>query len=100
MAESHSLASDRGPLVDLDEWETVFDPPEADDGSGPPSDGGKTFRDYRGNVRDGVREFYRHNHTYQTLDFVRAKKREYLPRTKRVMGIWEAMEFLNSLIDD
>src|SRR5207248_2801317 len=31
---------------------------------------------------------------------VRAKKREYLPLRKRRMGIWEAMEFLNTLVDD
>jgi inositol oxygenase len=47
-----------------------------------------------------VREFYRLNHAHQTLAFVLEKKREYLPRTKRRMGIWEAMEFLNTLVDD
>ena len=40
------------------------------------------------------------NHTNQTLDFVRAKEAEYLPRTRARMGIWEAMEFLNTLVDD
>src|SRR6266581_6994284 len=83
----------REPLADLDEWESVYDAPES-------SADGKTFRDYRKNVRDGVREFYRLNHTYQTLDFVLAKKREYLPKSRKVMGIWEAMEFLNTLVDD
>ena len=29
-----------------------------------------------------------------------AKKREYLPLRRRRMGIWEAMEFLNTLVDD
>jgi inositol oxygenase len=58
------------------------------------------FRDYRALVRPGVREFYQLNHHYQTVEFVRAKKREYLPLTKRRMGIWEAMEFLNTLVDD
>lgn len=64
---------------------------------------GKTpeqFRDYRDQVRPGVREFYRLNHRYQTLDFVLAKKREYLPLRRKTMGIWEAMEFLNTLVDD
>src|SRR4051812_35670867 len=58
------------------------------------------FRDYAAEARAGVKEFYRLNHQYQTLDFVRAKKREYCPKTKRRMGIWEAMEFLNTLVDD
>jgi inositol oxygenase len=100
MPESRRSLPDRGPLVDLDEWETVFAPPEVADGSDSPPDGGKAFRDYRGHVRDGVREFYRLNHAHQTLDFVLAKKRQYLPRTRRVMGIWGAMEFLNTLVDD
>jgi inositol oxygenase len=79
-----------GPLADLDDWESAH-----------ASDGGKsTFRDYRQNVRPGVREFYRQNHANQTLDFVLAKKAEYLPRTKREMGVWEAMEYLNTLVDD
>jgi inositol oxygenase len=86
-------ASAQGPLADLDDWESVHDP-------GPIEADGKTFRDYRQNVRAGVREFYRLNHANQTLDFVRAKRAEYLPRSKRTMGIWEAMEYLNSLVDD
>lgn len=47
-----------------------------------------------------MREFYRLNHRHQTLDFVQAKKREYLTLDRREMGIWEAMEFLNTLVDD
>lgn len=58
------------------------------------------FRDYREEARPSVREFYRLNHVHQTLDFVLAKKREYLPPRHRSMGIWEAMEFLNTLVDD
>ncbi len=59
------------------------------------------FRAYEAeDVRPGVREFYKTNHRQQTLDFVLAKKKEYLPLAKRKMGIWEAMEFLNTLVDD
>ncbi len=47
-----------------------------------------------------MREFYRLNHIYQTRDFVREKKREYLSLKKRSMGVWEAMEYLNTLVDD
>jgi inositol oxygenase len=60
----------------------------------------EAFRDYRAEARPSVKEFYRLNHTYQTRDFVLAKKAEYGPRKKASMGIWEAMEFLNTLVDD
>ena len=58
------------------------------------------FRDYAAEVRPSVREFYRLNHIYQTHDFVKAKKAEYCSLNKRTMSVWEAMEFLNTLIDD
>src|SRR5436190_24177202 len=90
MSDADARTTTRGPLADLDDWESAHVP-----------DGGKsTFRDYREHVRAGVREVYRQNHANQTLDFVRAKKAEYVPRTKREMGVWEAMELLNTLVDD
>ena len=47
-----------------------------------------------------MREFYRLNHEHQCVDFVREKRAQFLPlRTKR-MGIWDAMEYLNTLVDD
>jgi inositol oxygenase len=58
------------------------------------------FRDYSEKVRPAVREFYRLNHRHQTLDFVQEKKKQYLPMRTRRMGVWEAMEFLNTLVDD
>lgn len=79
-----------GPLADLDDWESAHDPGEAESG----------FRDYRANVRPGVVEFYRQNHKHQTLAFVLGKKREFLARSRRRMGIWEAMEYLNTLVDE
>ncbi len=58
------------------------------------------FRNYEAEARPSVREFYRLNHRHQTYDFVRTKKQEFLSRSRRVMGIWEAMEYLNTLVDD
>jgi inositol oxygenase len=58
------------------------------------------FRDYRAGARSSVKEFYRLNHANQTLDFVLAKKAEYLPRRKARMGIWEALESLQQIVDD
>src|SRR5262249_10926803 len=101
-----------GPLRDLDEWEEALQERYPEDGersvlvntSSDSSSGdigpGRKFRDYEANARPSVREFYRLNHRYQTLDFVRAKKQEYLDLSKRGMGVWEAMEFLNTLVDD
>lgn len=60
----------------------------------------EAFRDYAAEARASVREFYRINHKEQTLDFVLGKKQEYLPLRRKQMGIWEAMEYLNTLVDD
>ena len=57
------------------------------------------FRKYN-DAPDRVREFYRLNHTNQTRDFVLAKKHEYNGHDRRRMGIWEALEYLNTLVDD
>src|SRR5262249_44825574 len=58
------------------------------------------FRDYRAEARSSVKEFYRLNHAHQTVDCVLAKKAEYLPRRRARMGIWEALESLQQIVDD
>jgi inositol oxygenase len=94
MADEPQAAAERSPLEDLDHWEEFllqrYPRPESK----------SSFRDYGANVRPGVREFYRLNHTHQTVDFVRSKRREFLGKSRRVMGVWEAMEYLNTLVDD
>jgi len=65
--------------------------------------GGKeraAFRDYAAEARPSVRELYRENHARQTLDFVRAKKAEYLPLSRRRMGVWDAVSYLEQIVDD
>ena len=57
------------------------------------------FRDYRTKPRSGVQELYNLNHTYQTLDFVLSKKKQYLSLARCELGIWEAMELLEDLVD-
>ena len=64
---------------------------------------GKTqdeYRNYQDPGRDTVKEFYRLNHQYQTLDFVINKQKEYHPLRRKQMKFWEAVEFLNTLVDD
>ena len=92
------------PLEDLDAWDDDVRrryPREAED-AGPVALAKKKeqFRDYAAEARPSVKEFYRKNHKFQTVDFVRAKRAEYLPLDKREMGIWEVIELLDSLIDD
>ncbi|HYP12945.1 MAG TPA: inositol oxygenase family protein [Bryobacteraceae bacterium] len=60
----------------------------------------KEFRQYGEGTPPVVREFYRLNHTNQTFDFVQQKKREYGALDKREMGVWEALDYLNTLVDD
>jgi inositol oxygenase len=95
---TNEQSSDR-PMQDVDDWEEVvherYPAPFTN-----PNKKREEFRDYQATTRPSVREFYRLNHTHQTLDFVLTKKKEYLPLRKRRMGIWEAMEFLNTLFDD
>ncbi len=76
------------PLADLDEWELAHTQKDKD------------FRNYGDGVADRVRSFYRANHHNQTVDFVRAKKADFLALNRRQMSIWEAMEFLNTLVDE
>ncbi|HZO89551.1 MAG TPA: inositol oxygenase family protein [Chthonomonadaceae bacterium] len=103
MAEQTCLTDENAPLKDLDEWEEDLKRryPEPDHSQFiDPNKPKEQFRNYEAEARSSVREFYRLNHRYQTLDFVLQKKREYLPKNKRQMGIWEAMEYLNTLVDD
>ena len=58
------------------------------------------FRNYEDAKREGVKEFYRLNHTYQSFDFVVEKKKEFLQFKRKEMPVWKAMEFLNTLVDD
>ncbi|HEX6984188.1 MAG TPA: inositol oxygenase family protein [Planctomycetaceae bacterium] len=93
-----------GPMEHLDDWEESLQA-RYPAGAVPSSLAGNAkkaeeFRDYAADVRPTVREFYRQNHRHQTLEFVLEKKRQFLPPRHRRMGIWEAMEFLNTLVDD
>lgn len=47
-----------------------------------------------------VKDFYRANHTYQTVEFVLEKEKEYLPLRHRRMGIWEAFRIFDTLVDE
>jgi len=91
---------DPRPLADLDHWEEDllrrYPDPAGPEAAKPAA----AFRDYAAEARPSERRFYELNHRHQTVDFVRAKRAEYLGLSRMRMGIWQAMEYLNQLVDD
>ena len=86
------------PLSDIEHWEDDllrrYPDPETKKNKA-------EFRNYEDSERDStVREFYRLNHKYQTYDFVSQKEEEFLKFNKRQMSIWDALDYLNTLVDD
>ncbi len=94
--ETVSLDVSSNPLNDMDDLDSLRLKQSSESSSD------HVYRDYDSEARSTVREFYRLNHTYQTFDFVVGKKQQYRPglHAERQMSIWEAMEFLNTLVDD
>ena len=58
------------------------------------------FRQYDAQANPGVAEFYHLNHEHQTVDYVLRKEKEYFGLKKGKKTVWEAAEFLNTLVDD
>ncbi|MCX2585405.1 inositol oxygenase family protein [Pedobacter sp. MR22-3] len=91
---------DHNPLKNLDQWEEDLLVRYPDPTSINADKKEDQFRNYEETEKDGVKEFYRLNHTYQTYDFVQQKKADYLKFDKEEMPIWSAFDFLNKLVDD
>ncbi len=83
-----------GPLASLEQWDDFVQERYQ------PDKKQEEFRQYDDATPPAVREFYRLNHTQQTVDFVRRKKRQYLAKDRGKMSIWEALEYLNTLVDE
>jgi inositol oxygenase len=95
------------PAMGIDEWEDFLKEryPEPATAAEPfqatnPNKKKEEFRNYEADARPSVREFYRLNHRHQSYDFVQAKRKEFLSLNRRQMSVWEALEYLNTLIDD
>jgi len=58
------------------------------------------FRNYAAEPTGYVEQFYRRNHENQTLDFVTAKKQEYLSLNRERMTVWQMLEHLNDVVDE
>lgn len=88
------MQAQNGPLQHLGQWDEFVKERYL------PNKSHEEFRRYDDQTPAVVREFYRQNHQQQTRDFVLAQKREFLSLNRREMGVWEALEFLNTLVDD
>lgn len=84
------------PLRSLEDWDDFVEARYPQPGAKAQAD----YRNYDNPARDSVREFYRLNHTHQTYDFVLGKKQQYLALNRREMTVLEALDYLNTLIDD
>ena len=93
MVPVNSLSND-APLKNIDDWDDFL--------SGRYKEGKNEdeFRNYDAQADPGVAEFYRLNHTYQTYAYVLEKESQYFVLNKGEKSIWEAAEFLNTLVDD
>jgi inositol oxygenase len=78
----------------MDEWEEFLE------GRYKEGRSQEEFRKYDAEANPGVAEFYRLNHTYQTHGYVLGKQSEYFGLKRGAKSIWEAAEFLNTLVDD
>ncbi len=88
-------AKSRGPLsADMEEWDEFLV------GRYKEGKSKEEFRQYDKTANPGVAEFYRLNHAHQTYDYVLAKEKDYYALTRGKKNIWEAAEFLNTLVDD
>ena len=61
---------------------------------------GSEFRQYDAKANPRVAEFYRLNHEKQTLQYVIDKEEQYFGLTRGKKSVWEAAEYLNTLVDD
>jgi len=104
---SPNTPNENQPLADLEEWENDllrrYPEPASATQESEFTDASKKqaeFRNYDAEARDSVKEFYRLNHRYQTVDFVKRKHEEYLSLQRGKKSIWAGLEYLNTLVDD
>jgi len=96
-----ATSTEQNPLKNLEEWEdfVLARYPEADKLVDPAKDK-DAYRNHDNPARDTVREFYRLNHSQQTYAFVQGKEKQYTGLNRMTMSPWQAVEYLNQLVDD
>lgn len=100
-SKSLSHADNHSPLANLDDWDdfvvarypTEYQPAD-------PEKEKDAYRNYETPARDSVRTFYQLNHKYQTYAFVSEKEQAFLSLDRMEMSPWEALDYLNTLVDD
>ncbi|MBI1388233.1 MAG: inositol oxygenase [bacterium] len=100
MSLTNQPANAGNPLNNLEEWDDFVESRYPDPESINAQKKKEEFRDYRNTARECVKEFYRLNHLNQSLEFVKEKQKQFLGLNRMEMGIWEAVELLNTLVDD
>jgi len=61
----------------------------------------EAFRNYNDNPRfERVRNFYKVNHENQTYSFVQKMQQKYAKLGSMEMGVWEALELLDTFVDE
>ena len=95
----NSQKPESNPLENLDQWEDFVETATYPE---PESRKKEDYRNYDDPARDCVREFYRLNHEHQSFDFVMKKREDFLgeKRGRKEMTIIQAIELLNTLVDD
>lgn len=95
------------PMNNLEDWDSdlIIRYPEPKDSNNIDNDNKKKEVEYRNYCKNDARaatvqEFYRLNHSFQTYDFVLSKEKEFLQFNRKEMTIWEAIDYLNTLVDD
>ena len=95
MATAQQPATPREhPMESLEDWDEFLE------GRYKEGRSQEQFRVYDAQAQPGVAEFYRLNHENQTVAYVLGKEKEYFSLKKGKKTIWEAAEFLNTLVDD
>ena len=92
-----NISDSENPLEGVDSWqdfvaEKVYPLPN--------SRAKSDYRNYENPGRDCVKVFYQVHHEKQTFDQVRLKEAKWLPARKKKMSVMEALDFLNTLVDD
>ena len=91
---STGVPESSNPLSNLDQWENFVG------GRYREAKSESEFRQYDAEANPRVAEFYRSNHENQTLNYVMGKEKQYFGLTRGEKSVWEAAEYLNTLVDD
>src|ERR1700720_2045424 len=91
---SPTVPGSANPLPNLDQWEDFLE------GRYREGKSESEFRHYDAEANQGVADFYAANHEKQTVEYVLGKEKQYFGLERGKKSIWEAAEYLNTLIDD